>query len=322
MEAQGTNAPNLDKQLSEAAQNLNLDLCKELLQLGADPKKVFLEGGNGWYEGNSSTALYNIVDKFYPKGRSPEQHATFVDIVELLLANGADPDFKARRGNWNGCTYYPVFDKATQMLGNLHSGDLKVKFLLAFVNAGVELNKRIRKGKQKSSYGYGSVDYPIFNLVKQVGPDEPFEIVKTYINAGVNVNCTQSSWAISFDPYGDEESEYDSNTKSYVKVLHEAILTGNLELVRFLLDKGAEINHNMVVTRKEEGKHVHWVLSSVQIAMDLGHDNIVELLLERGGKEIVEDDGRGPGRYGKYIPRYYKANNGKGILTQKDEEDS
>ena len=124
---------NVNDDLNLAAIAFDVERCREMLGSGADPKHVFREGGNGWYEGDSSTALYNAIEIF--KGLKAEDQAEaegrYVDVVVLLLEAGADADFAAERGNWNRSTSYPLMDAATQTICCLHDATLKRRLLAA-----------------------------------------------------------------------------------------------------------------------------------------------------------------------------------------------
>eukprot|EP00493_Phyllostaurus_siculus_P025882 UN26227 len=143
-----TEQPDLDAQLNDAAKRFDVELCKRLINDGASASKVFRTGANDWYDGNTTTALYNTIKTF-----SSSQEEKFVEVVVLLLANGADANFTAVRGNWNRVTRYPLFKEATSIIGSLSSMGLKKKFLLAFVDAGVKLNTSSRRGKQGNCGG-------------------------------------------------------------------------------------------------------------------------------------------------------------------------
>ena len=84
MESSGANnSRSLDEELNDAAQAFDVVLCRDLIQRGANPNRVFNSNSNGWYSGDSSTCLYNAIDNF--NGGSPENQEHYVDTVELLL---------------------------------------------------------------------------------------------------------------------------------------------------------------------------------------------------------------------------------------------
>ncbi|KAH9955976.1 ankyrin repeat-containing domain protein [Lactifluus volemus] len=66
--------------------------------------------------------------------------------------------------------------------------------------------------------------------------------------------------------------------------LHRASLSGHLEVVRLLLDHGADVN----ATKQDHRRSLHLASSS-------GYPEIVKLLLERGADiHVLDDDGRTP----------------------------
>jgi len=280
------NSAQLDENLDEAAKSFDVQLCRELIDKGANPKKVFHKDANGWYEGDSSTCLYNAIKQFQ-KGKNSQEE--YVDVVALLLEKGADPNFSAVCGNWSRCTSYPLIEEATKTIHHLGTSELKVKFLRAFIDAGVEVNKAIRRGKQKSSYGYGVIDYPIFGMVeafKDGGGD--LGLIELYLDCGVDVNCAKSSWSVQFDSDDDD----DESGKDLMTLLHAAIDTGHVDLVKLLVARGADVNTNMVFTHKSKGLggggRTYYLMSCLQLAMEKGNGDMVEVLTNAGAQEEVD----------------------------------
>lgn len=72
-------------------------------------------GANSWYRGDSHTALYDAVHEKF------DGEKNYVDVIELLLENGADPNFQATCGGWNHSSKYPLFTGIARILTNFQS---------------------------------------------------------------------------------------------------------------------------------------------------------------------------------------------------------
>jgi len=284
------NAADLNVALDKAACNFDVEQCRALLGQGADPKHIFRTNSNAWYDGDTTSTLYHAVDTFkkLDSNRQKETEACYVDLVELLLHAGAEANFSARRGNWNRCTGYPLMDAATKTLRQLSSADLKKRFLQAFAAAGAELNARSVRGRQGGFGGFGSVSYSLFDVVRKLTPGSDLSLLEVYIDAGVRVNCSESSYSVTFDDEGedyDEDGEEEFKApKNHQTLLHAAIQTGNAELVALLVTRGgADVNQNMVSTTRQ-----HYVLTScLQLAQKQGYTDVVEVLTAAGAQEVV-----------------------------------
>ena len=193
----------LNEQLRNAVAKFDVELIKQ----GANPKHVHLMGNKSdWYEGDSTSPLYICLKKF---GRSDaaggkRDALAFVAVAVLLLANGANPTFSAQSGNWNRSSKYPITGHLPDCLSRLPDLATKKELLLAFAGAGVELNQRISEGKQKNSYGFGSTDYSIFDMVNKVGEGgdganngDALALVSIYVECGIDVNCAQNYWEMN-----------------------------------------------------------------------------------------------------------------------------
>jgi len=284
------NAADLHVALDTAACNFDVEQCRALLGQGADPKHVFRTNANAWYDGDTTSTLYRAVEAFkrLDSNQHEETEECYVDLVELLLQAGAKANFCARRGNWNRSTEYPLMDAATKTLGQLSSAELKKRFLQAFTAAGAELNARSVRGKQGNFSAFGSVSYSLFDVVKKLTPGSDLSLLEVYIDAGVRVNCSESSYSVTFDDEGedyDEDGEEEFKApKNHQTLLHAAIQTGNAELVALLVTRGgADVNQNMVSTTRQ-----HYVLTScLQLAQKKGYTDVVEVLTAAGAHEVV-----------------------------------
>ena len=110
-------------------------------------------------------------------------------------------------------------------------------------------------------------------------------LVRLYLDNGVDVNCAQSDWSIEFDDI--EDPHISSSSKNYKSLLHVAIQQENLELVKLLLEKGAHVNTNMIFTH---GKI--YSISCLQMAREQHSNDIVQVLLEHKATEAGEQDSK------------------------------
>lgn len=96
--------------LFDAATKHNLSLVNELLGKGANPNYVKVTNGDGWYPGDTHTALYTAISQ------DVGDQKNFNDVVEALIKKGANTNFKARRGAWNHWEDYPMFNEVVHAL--------------------------------------------------------------------------------------------------------------------------------------------------------------------------------------------------------------
>jgi len=270
-------AADLDAALNKAATRFEAQLCRELIESGASAKRVFHEGANDWYSGDSTTCLWNAITSF--AGGDATAQERFVDTVVVLLQAGADANFFAEKGNWNRVSHYSLFNKATEAIVALQEPELKKRAMLAFVAAGVDLNCQEFRGKQGNFGGYGAQSYAIFDLVRSSDSSD-LELLTLYLDAGVDPNCAESKWSAEF---GEEEGERDTVDKEHIPLLHAAVIEGNVNLARLLISKGADVNQNMCFTCK--GKQ--YLISCLQLATEQADAEMVELLTGAGAQMEV-----------------------------------
>ena len=89
----------------EACQNLDIKEVQELLSEGADVNFVESTGANCWYSGDTTTPLYEAISSHKYGDDEKKQ----VEVVALLLKNGANPKFAATRGGWNHSSSHATF---------------------------------------------------------------------------------------------------------------------------------------------------------------------------------------------------------------------
>ncbi|GMH54516.1 hypothetical protein TrRE_jg13054 [Triparma retinervis] len=294
----------LNHQLFEAAQALDAKKCDELITSGAQATFIRMKGKNAWYEGNSATALSEAIKKFDPSEPIP-----FIDTARVLLNNGADVHFSSKSGNWNRLSSDPLMCDLTEKVAEMQTLGNQITLLMMFVDKGAELNKKTRKGKQGSFNGWEKITWSVFDIVKKVRENQDLAIPKLYLECGLDVNCAASYWAVNMD------EQFTSNIE-HKTLLHETIMTGNLDLVKMLLDHGADVNQSMMMTVINKSSSntngtddenieddsddvgpediTFFVLTCLDIAAEVGSEEISEALRNAGAPEVqCEEKGQG-----------------------------
>ena len=62
-------------------------------------------------------------------------------MVEYLLENGADLDYRVRLGGWNGSNIYPIFGNLPSIISQFSSEKSKIKFIEILVKYGFDINQ-------------------------------------------------------------------------------------------------------------------------------------------------------------------------------------
>ena len=155
--------------------------------------------------------------------------------------------------------------------------ELKKRLLLSFAKAGVQLNACTHRGKQGHFFGYGAQDYALFTLVRGLTPGSDLSLLAVYLDAGVNLNCSESSWSVEFRDDGEDDDE----DRSHQTLLHAAIQTANADLVRLLVAHGADVNQNMVFSRGRR----YYLMSCLQLAMEMKSADVIEVLRAARARE-------------------------------------
>ena len=221
-----------------ALDNDNNDIAKFLLDHGANP------GVWDWY---GRTALYIAVDR---KGggssgggirvtvdRSRSARYSVMDVIKALLAANVDPDAELRmhrptRGGYTGRFSEPLLDLgATPLLRATMANDMEVIRALLEKGASPNINAMgvtpflvaagVGGGGQRGGVGArgGGAGFALLDLLLQHGAD-----------VNTQVTGTQTySMRIARSP----------STNEGMTALHVAAQAGRADLVRYLLEKGA-----------------------------------------------------------------------------------
>ncbi|XP_059168430.1 serine/threonine-protein phosphatase 6 regulatory ankyrin repeat subunit B-like [Physella acuta] len=195
-------------------------------------------------------ANVNLIDKNTKTALCYSVENGFVEIVRLLVDNGADVNY-------------------TSLTTPLHESckDGCFELVKMLVQAGADVNKTDYPGDSPLciSTRRGKIDIVQF-LVENgadvnIGKSPPlfyacdegyFEITKSLVEAGADVNLLNS----------DGES-----------VLGKSVFKGHLDIVEFLLEKGANVNYP---------GSPYYGETALLCASRGGHSNIVDLLLKKG----------------------------------------
>ena len=295
----------LSEQLYLAAKSQNAIQCSELLKAGANANWLKVKGSNDWYEGNNDTALSACVINM-----DAGDLTAFIDTAKILLDAGADVHFKINSGNWNRSTSSPLVNELVKQVLQIPRREVQISIMKMFVERGAELIQRVCTGKQRSFHGWGRSTWSIFEIIDSVTKEGgDLDVCQLFLGSGVDVNCADSYWSI------EEAEEADSDAvvalrHSYRTLLHAGIDTGNLELVKELVGRGADVNQGMLFTysvqedededeeeeEEERAKLQFYVISSLELAEEIREPAIADVLREAGAKEVGESgDGEGEG---------------------------
>jgi ankyrin repeat protein len=214
-----------------ALDNDNNDIAKLLLDHGADPRVW------DWY---GRTALYIAIDRKdggssagglrVPIDASHSSRFTSKDIIRLLLDANVDPNTELRmhrptRGGYTGRFSDPLLDLgATPLLRAIIGNDMEVVQLLLAKGASPNINAMgvtplLVAAGAGGGQGGGPAAMSLMDMLLQHGAD---------VNAQVTGTKTYSM-RIARSP----------STNEGMTALHVAVQTGRTNLVRYLLEKGA-----------------------------------------------------------------------------------
>ena len=245
-----------------AAINGHFDLMLELLERGADPRMADLSG---------ATPLFATINTQYaPKTRYPQQQAfkqqeaTHLEVMEALLEAGADPNVQLDRHLWyleyNFAQLSVNMWGATPFWRAAHGTDEKAMRLLLQHGADPTIPTRRPPSRRRGGYGGGGgdrVDPSGLPPVPTGGPGVfPIHAASGVGysggdgagRAGVSHIHVPNGWMPSVKLLV-EELGADVNARDHngYAPLHFAAARGDNELIRYLVEKGADV---MVVSRR------------------------------------------------------------------------
>jgi ankyrin repeat protein len=198
-----------------AIMNGHYDLGKLFVDYGADPNLANIQG---------LTALYATIDvQWAPKGWFPspittEEKVTYLELMKALLDDGANPNARLGKKLWFrsfGDHSWVEPSGATAFWRAAQSSDILAMRLLIANNADPDIPTFGGTTSLMAASGIGWGYHYSMNL-----PDSWMAAVKYCMQLGANVNAVDD--------------------KGYT-ALHGAAYIGNEEMIRFLMDHGADI---------------------------------------------------------------------------------
>ena len=242
--------------LQIATMNGHFDLALRLLDRGADPNNPTDAG---------ATPLFAALNlQWAPRARYPQprahdqQRATYLDVMQALVEAGADPNVRLSKHLWymsfNHCCSENV-DGATPFWRAAYATDVAAMQLLVSFGADVEVPTRVSDARRPASKGETQSDPSGLPPVVAGGP----AVWPIHAAAGVGYGEGFESNAHRHVPDGwmpsmrylVEELGLDVNVRDHngYNVGHHAASRGDTEMVRYLVDHGADV---MAVSRRGE----------------------------------------------------------------------
>ena len=242
--------------LQIATMNGHFDLALRLLDRGADPNNATDAG---------ATPLFAALNlQWAPRARYPQprahdqQQATYLEVMQALLEAGADPNVRLSKHLWytsfNHCCSENV-DGATPFWRAAYATDVAAMQLLVSFGADVEVPTRVSDANPPASGGETQSDPSGLPPVGAGGP----AVWPIHAAAGVGYGEGFESNAHRHVPDGwmpsmrylVEELGLDVNIRDHngYNVVHHAASRGDSEMVRYLVDHGADV---MAVSRRGE----------------------------------------------------------------------
>ena len=230
--------------LQIATMNGHFDLALRLIERGADPD-IATDGG--------ATPLFAALNlQWAPRARYPQprahdqQEASYLDLMEALLEAGANPNVRTNNHLWymsyNHCCSESV-DGATPFWRAAYATDVAAMRLLMAHGADPNVPTRAPEPRRRDSERDPSGLPPVvpggpgvwpLHAASGVGYGEGFES-----NAHRHV---PDGWLPSVK-HLIEEVGVDVNARDHdgYNVLHHAAARGDTELVRYLVEQGADV---------------------------------------------------------------------------------
>jgi len=240
--------------LLSAAINGHFDLAIQLIERGADPTLASVAG---------TTPLFAALNTMWaPKARYPQQqayqqqNATHVDVMRALLEAGADPDARLTKHLWFmeytfshlgiDATGATAFWRAT------HALDVPAMRLL--VEFGADPGTATMKGAERRFRRGGPTEDPSgLAPIPMGGPGVyPIHVASGHGYgtgyAGNSHMHAPDAWMTTLEYLVEEQgADVNSRDQNGYSPLHNAASRGDLEMIRYLVDHGADV---MVLSRR------------------------------------------------------------------------
>jgi ankyrin repeat protein len=231
--------------------NGHFDLAQFLLEKGADPKAA---------SENNATALYAALNvewapkSLYPQPRAQvNQKTTYLELMKALLDKGADPNLRLNKKVWYSGYSFDLsgVDEtgATPFWRAAYASDVEAMKLLVAYGADPNIRTKRIAGRAR----FGDID----REVKDVSGLPPVPVggpAVTPLQAAAGVGYGEGFAANShrFAPTGMlaavkyliEELHVDVNAYDHEgnTALHHAAARGDVEMIEYLVSKGADVH--------------------------------------------------------------------------------
>jgi ankyrin repeat protein len=201
--------------------NVHYDTAASLIEAGADPNLADTTGMAALY---AATDLHTLSWMFGRPDPKLTDRLTGVEIVDLLLAYGADPNARLKtplmqRHHTGGDP--SLGDGATPFMRAAKSGDLPVMRLLLKYGADPEITQKNHTTALMLAAGFGWRDGNAAIPTRDRGTiKDAIDAMKMCLDGGVDIRAANDA--------GDT-------------VLHAAATRGSDVIIQFLADKGADV---------------------------------------------------------------------------------
>jgi ankyrin repeat protein len=231
-----------------AVLNGHFDLALDLLQRGADPNLASHAG---------TTPLYAVINTHWaPKARYPQQQAyhqqqaTHLDVMKALLEAGADANVRLTKHLWFMEYTFAQLDVdtrgATPFWRAAYALDLPAMRMLIAYGADPNIPTKKAPARRFGGRGVDQADPSGLPPVPEGGPDVfPIHAATGHAYgtsfAGVSHRHAPDAWLPAVK-YVVEELGADVNARDAngFAPLHWAASRGDNEVIRYLVDKGAD----------------------------------------------------------------------------------
>jgi|LauGreSBDMM110SN_4_FD.fasta_scaffold06349_1 ankyrin repeat protein len=245
----------------------NVDDVREILEMAQQAKPHFTR----WIDMhnlNGSTSLIEAI-RFYCNEENPERKARLHEIINLLLANGANPNFSdlqtitAMHIAASSCGNIDILEKLLKHGGlvDVQTADQETPLFFAiyshFDNIAIFLIDHKANIEHKNIFG----ETPLYKATEMNRP----AIVQILLDDGAN----------------PDSQDLTGNT-----ALHVAVIEDMPEIVRLLIEHGAD-----------ERIDNEYKQSPIYLAEAPGHEEILEIMLETISKRDEERNKKNKARY-------------------------